>query len=141
VEDLLQGIPMSVHRAMFGMLIALTIGNAANAAHVARDGSVERLYGFCKSPDIKMRSSCAAYLQGFGAMMYFVGQASADTDRTPDRRTTLAEFGLCHQGMLTTADMIQAFVNWTEQNPKEWVNNGEFGVLASLREAWPCKMN
>jgi Rap1a immunity proteins len=139
VKHLLQGIPMTVHRPIFGMLIALMIGSAANAAHVARDGSVERLYGFCKSPDIKILDRCAAYIQGFGAMMYLVGQASADTDRTPDRRTTLAAFGLCHQGMVTTADMIRAFLNWTEQNRKDWDDNGEFGVLASLREAWPCK--
>jgi hypothetical protein len=34
--------------------------------------------------------------------------------------------------------MMRAFLNWTEQHPQEWDSKGELGVLAALREAWPC---
>jgi hypothetical protein len=117
------------------------VGNNASAAqNVGKPGSVQALYGVCKSPDIKIMSRCAAYIQGFGgAMMYMVGQASDETSLAPDGRNALSAFGLCHQGMVTVPEMIQTFLNWSEQNPKEWDSNGEFGVLASLREAWPCK--
>jgi tRNA U34 2-thiouridine synthase MnmA/TrmU len=119
---------MTVRRAIFGIFLAFVIGNNANAAdNVAKPGSVEKLYGVCKSPNIDIKVRCAAYIQGFGAMMYVV-----------EKRKTLAAFGVCQQETVTVAEMIQAFLNWTERNPKEWQENGEIGVLASLREAWPC---
>lgn len=130
---------MIVHRAILGMLVAVMISNGANAAdNFAKPGSVEKLYGVCKSPDIKILGRCAAYIQGFGAMMDIVGQASAETNPASDRRNALAAFGLCHQGMVTVPEMIRAFLNWTERNPNAWDERGEVGVLASLREAWPC---
>jgi hypothetical protein len=116
------------------------IGNNANAAdNVAKPGSVEKLYGVCKSPNPNIMFRCATYIQGFGTMMYIVGQASAESGLTPDKRDTLKAYALCHQETVPVADMIRVFLNWTERNPKEWQENGEIGVLASLREAWPCK--
>jgi hypothetical protein len=130
---------MTVRRAIFGIFLAFVIGNNANAAdNVAKPGSVEKLYGVCKSPNIDIKVRCAAYIQGFGAMMYVVGKASAETGLALEKRKTLAAFGVCQQETVTVAEMIQAFLNWTERNPKEWQENGEIGVLASLREAWPC---
>jgi len=131
---------MTVHRAIFGIFLAFVIGNDANAAgNLAKPGSVEKLYGACKSPDPNIMFKCAAYIQGFSTMMYIVRQASAESGLAPDKRDTLKAYGLCQQETVTVANMIQAFLNWTERNPNEWQESGELGVLDSLREAWPCK--
>jgi hypothetical protein len=96
------------------------------------------LYGFCKSPNYDIMIRCAGYIHGFSTMMILMGQASADPGLTPDRRDALRAYGLCHQETVPVADMMTAFLNWAERNPQERETNGEDGVLASLREAWPC---
>jgi hypothetical protein len=45
---------------------------------------------------------------------------------------------MCHQETVPVADMIQVFLNWTERHPQEWDEVGEYGILASFKEAWPC---
>jgi hypothetical protein len=130
---------MTVHRAIFGILIAFILGNSAIAADAGTNpDSVQKLYGVCKSPNANIMFRCAAYIQGFSTMMNIVGQASSGSAFDPDKRNVLKAYGLCHQEAVPVADMIRAFLNWTERNPQEWNTSGEFGVLASLREAWPC---
>ena len=36
--------------------------------------------------------------------------------------------------------MVQAFVNWAEQNPRDWETNRIVGVMTALRANWPCKV-
>jgi Rap1a immunity proteins len=130
---------MKLDRAILVVLFAFMVCGAAVAASMSTNpNSVTRLYGFCRSPYPGFMSRCAGYIQGFSKMMIIVGQASTDPGLPPDRRDALRAYGMCSQEAVPVAEMMRAFVNWTERNPQEWESNGEVGVLASLREAWPC---
>ena len=130
---------MSVHRTILGVLFVVLVGSAAIAASATSNpDSVTRMYGFCKSPNLSFMSRCATYIHGFSTMMTMVGEASAEPGLTPERRNTLRAFGLCSREKIPVPEMMRAFLNWTERNPQEWESNGEVGVLAALREAWPC---
>jgi Ssp1 endopeptidase immunity protein Rap1a len=130
---------MKVHRAILVVLLASMVGGAAIAASTSSNpNSVTRMYGFCRSTNLSFMSRCATYIHGFSTMMTMVGQASADPSLPPERRDALRAYGMCSQELVSVAEMMRAFVNWTERNPQAWESNGEVGVLASLREAWPC---
>ena len=72
---------------------------------------------------------CLGYISGIGDTMQVVG-VEALSDKTRD-------FAMC--GIARYNAMVQAFVNWAEKHPKRWEEPRRFGVMAALKELWPCK--
>jgi len=128
---------MSIQRAAFGIFLASVLNSSALGTAGANPNSVQKLYGVCKSPNPTVMFRCAAYIQGFSTMMHIVGEASAEAGLSADKRDALRAYGICHSA--SVPDMIRVFLNWTERHPQEWERDGEYGVLASLKEEWPCR--
>jgi hypothetical protein len=46
-------------------------------------------------------------------------------------------FSAC--GNRHTGAVRQAFINWVQNHPEHWTEDYMTGVMAALRETWPCR--
>lgn len=121
---------MNAFRTMlFCLLVAtpLAPARAADGEGVLKVGDLLR---FCKeekgSPH---KLVCLGYISGVGDAMQVIA-VEALSDQTRD-------FAIC--GIARYNAMVQAFVNWAEKHPERWEEPRRLGVMAALKELWPCK--
>jgi hypothetical protein len=104
---------------------------AAALSRATADDNVQSLYNLCKTGEGSQEFAlCVGYIGGIGSVMQFMG---AGLKQHPDLRP----FAIC--GTASNGAMVQAFVYWAGKNPREWTNKQTVGVMAALRENWPCQ--
>jgi hypothetical protein len=82
--------------------------------------SVQELYDWCKQPrDSGKFSYCMGFIRGVGQTMLGIGW-------------------MCQENKVTVGAMVQAFLNWAEQNPRHWEQPALVGVQVALSLTWPC---
>ena len=110
----------------------MTLGLVSPGHAIDSSQTVQALYQFCKSPDDRSRYGlCLGFITGVGDTMQLIG---VGVEQQPDN----APFGIC--GKPSYGAMVQAFVNWAEQNPGESESNRIVGVISALRANWPCRV-
>jgi hypothetical protein len=94
--------------------------------------NVQELYNNCK---ITARSDerifCTGYISAVAEQLRFSAGYKTLHPDVP------WPFVMCDPP--TSAVMVQAFVNWAEQNPQEWTTPRVIGVMIALAKNWPCK--
>jgi hypothetical protein len=104
-------------------------------------GSVQELYDWCKQPrDSVNFGYCLGFISGVGQMLLEIGPSSGlPTPPTWWMPPTIERrYGMCKENKVTFGAMVQAFLNWAEQNPRQWEKPALFGVAVALSLTWPC---
>jgi hypothetical protein len=112
-------------------LTAMTFCLFSPARALDSTQTVQGLYQFCKvGEDSPRYGLCIGYVAGVGDAMQIIGLG---VEQKPELRT----FAICDKPSYGT--MVQAFVNWAEQNPSSSESNRIVGVMKALRANWPCR--
>jgi hypothetical protein len=82
------------------------------------------------STDTQEYAMCVGYISGVGDQMRIISGGLGE-------HPAFEMFAIC--GSQSYGDMIQAFENWAEENPREWADRRALGVVAALSKKWPCK--
>lgn len=110
--------------AVIALVFALTFLNTENArADVGT--TVQTLYSNCSDTALRPADAfdngfCTGLVAGIGAMMNW--------QECPEQPGTTP----------TRGAMLRAFTNWAAKHPEAWSKSQIDGVVASLRETWPC---
>jgi len=121
---------MSRFRACL-ILAPMTLGLVSPGYAIDSSQTVQALYQSCKSPeDLPPHALCLGFIAGVGDAMQLIG---VGVEQKPDTRP----FAIC--GKPSYGAMVQAFIDWAEQNPRERESNRILGVMMALRANWPCK--
>jgi hypothetical protein len=126
---------MSVRRR-FGAELGLTLLLCALAwgpawAETFRALTVAELVALCRNAEPASAAACKAEVNSLARIMATLG-----TYATKDR----AGHGVCPSGNPTfdAAAATQAFLAWAQAHPDQGANAAGGGVIAALRERWPC---
>jgi Rap1a immunity proteins len=116
---------------MIGRIVAIGAALALSLSPaLANDTNVQSLYDACrKGEGTQEFALCVGYVSGIGDMLQVLGSA---TKEHPD----FQPFAIC--GDASYGAMTQAFINWVQNNPREWTESRLLGVVRALRENWPC---
>lgn len=102
---------------------------SATAAHSATTGNdtVQQLLNMCTMPPSSWEGEfCVAYVMGVGDALLANGMIGLNPE----------PFRMC--GKPSYGAMVQAFVNWAKENPREWTESRFGGVVLALAVTWPC---
>jgi hypothetical protein len=122
---------MSTFRAGL-ILAAMTIGLVSRGHAVDSSQTDQALYQLCKSPENSPPYGlCLGFISGVGDAMQLIG---VGVEREPETMP----FAICEKP--SYGAMVQAFINWAEQNPGKWESNRIVGAMTALRANWPCKV-
>jgi Rap1a immunity proteins len=111
------------------LIFSLVPTNAENPTH-----DVQELYTFCRA---SMSSAeygiCLGYVSGVVDMLQLlhIHKQSHPEDTNP--------FEICESP--SYGAVVQAYMNWAQNNPKEWSHHRVVGLLAAIVENWPCHPN
>jgi hypothetical protein len=114
--------------ALFVALTPLTL-----AAEPAKPNTVQELHDMCVSSDLGLRGICSGYISGVADMM--VGLPKLGLTGTPD--LPVSALSICFDTVKYGA-MTAAFDEWAEKHPELGNKLRLTGVIAALREKWPC---
>lgn len=120
----------------FGIVIAIACLLEAPAA-AATPVTVQDLYQQCSSTSDIAAISCINYLEGITDMMELIGTVEENPSVPYSSRTALAALSVCRP-VITGGQLRQVFVQWAEQNPKEWQNPKQGGAWLAIEKTWPC---
>jgi hypothetical protein len=127
-----------------GLALAVTAAPLLSLADVSKDNAspnVQKLLQECNAlqgsgePDAMDYSNfsyCIGYVGGIGDAMLANGQIVHPLNPV---------VSICDEGLISRGAMVQAFRNWAQKHPERWSDNDSLGVMAALRETWPCKAN
>lgn len=122
---------------LFRSIVAILILCSPAKAAEPTFRTIQDLLGDCKSDDVARKIGCIAYVSGVGDMM---GVVKIARQAVPDEEQVSWNFvAVCSTESITAGQMMQAFINWAEKNPKEWQKPIIVGAWNALRETWPCK--
>jgi hypothetical protein len=127
---------LSHHGVLAGCFVLMLLNGSAQAAS---NRTVQDLYTDCKSTEAAKQVSCIRFIDGISSAMLISGQLSLINSLAWHRRQIYSTMGMCPEQSLTQGQMRQAFVNWVERNPKEWQKMEYEGVIAAMKETWPCR--
>jgi Rap1a immunity proteins len=94
--------------------------------------TIQYLYEKCTSNLTADLGYCAGYISGVAGSM----QMAASALKLQEVHLNL---GWCSATTVSAGQMIQAFKNWHDKNPKLWGENQTLGVIGTIQENWPCK--
>ena len=108
--------------------------------HAAAEDNVEKLLRECSagSADSPLFEwfHCIGYITGIGDMMGLNGLLIAKYD---EGVINLNHLAFCPgKPAPTYGATLQVFKNWAQRHPERWGDKAFVGVIAALREAWPC---
>lgn len=94
--------------------------------------NTEHLLKWCKQPETSANHAfCVGFVSGIAEMMKLVALTAHGHFRM--------NYGMCVSDPDPGGNAeVQAFINWTEKNPKNWGMLNEVGVILALSETWPC---
>jgi Rap1a immunity proteins len=110
------------------LALALTVAPPLSRADAPSD-NVQELLGMCNAEEDYKKISCLSYVSGIGDAMLLNGKIDP-----------LGQMSICAE-KITYGAMEQAFKNWAQKHPERWGHLRYVGVIAALRESWPCKAN
>ena len=97
----------------------------------------------CTKPVLDAEGTfCVAFISGVAEQMIATGvvfrQRRAEGGFLDgDDRLDMSFLSACTKASFGA--MVQAFINWAEKHPEKWSTSRQLGVMASLRETWPCE--
>jgi hypothetical protein len=94
--------------------------------------TIQGLYDDCKNYSSVQSSFCLGYISGIGDAMHFI---EGFRKKMPD----VESFAMC--GAPSYGAMVQAFINWAEKHPEDWMRSRVYGVMLALGQTWPCESN
>ncbi len=111
------------------LLCALAWGPARSETFRAL--TVDELARLCRDPNPASAAACKAEVNSLAQIMATVGKYA-----TEDR----SGHGLCPSGdpQFDPAAATQAFLAWAQAHPDQGPSAAGGGVIAALRERWPC---
>jgi len=114
------------------LLVAATAPGPVSRAHaIDSSQTVQALHRSCKSAEgSSPYDLCLGFIAGVGDAMQLLGFGV-------EQKPEFAPFAICSRPSYGT--MVQAFVDWAEQNPGKSDSNRIVGVMTALRANWPCK--
>lgn len=121
---------------MFKLAAAALISGAACCSPAFASDDVQALLIKCNAESSSLdvvlclgRISGMSDLMGFNGYLLKSGRGSEP----------LRQFSTCPGDPIPTygAD-VQAFKNWAQKHPEHWTDPDILGVIAALRETWPC---
>lgn len=127
---------LSHHGVLVGCFV-LTLMNTPALA--ASNRTVQDLYTDCKSTENAKQVSCIRFIDGMSSAMMISGRLSLMNSLEWHQRMLYSTMGMCPEQSLTPGQMRQAFVNWVERNPTQWQQLEYEGVVAAMKETWPCR--
>jgi len=103
----------------------------AAPAETFRALTVDELAALCRDPNPASAAACKGEVNSLAQIMATLGKYA-----TEDR----AGHGLCPSGnpQFDPAVAVQAFLAWAQAHPDQGANGAGGGVIAALRERWPC---
>src|SRR5262245_26641857 len=127
-------------RSLTALVMLLSLLTPVPAAHAAAvvPKTLQDLYTDCKSTNGPRRLQCVSYIEGLGGYMGLLGGLYRSPKSDDIAKAVFAPMSMCAPDRTTIGEWVQAFVNWTEKNPKERTQSKRYGVWIALREAWPC---
>ncbi len=85
----------------------------------------------------EMREFCK---KGHDSYTYCLGMIAGLVYMFAVNQQTDARFKACiPKSGITGGQITQEFLNWADDNPKEWQRDGVWGMATVIRETWPCK--
>lgn len=100
------------------------------------DTSVQSLYQWCQDENDVKAVACMAYAAGVADVM--VRNSTLRHQLDGDDRERLSLYAVCAKGA-TFGAAGQAFMNWAAKHPDRSTEPRVDGVMAALRDTWPCK--
>jgi hypothetical protein len=94
--------------------------------------SIQALYRQCTSSEPVSHAYCAGFIEGVAGSMIA-------SDSVLQSKNLHLNMGWCADENPTVEQMIQAFKNWHDKNPQFWDKQKVIGVIASMRDVWPCR--
>jgi hypothetical protein len=122
-------------RTALAFLIAQCITVSSALAKEKQD--VQQLLRQCTKPvATEEQVFCVAFISGVAEQMITNGFT---LDRFTDNEVRREMLFLSACTKASFGAMVQAFVKWAESHPEQWGTPRQLGVMAALRETWPCK--
>jgi hypothetical protein len=120
------------------MIALITVAAITNSYPTRADGNfytVQKILELCEQPN-----GSPAKTQCFG-LIVGVAQTSALIEMMLVAKTDpVSDLIACHNSVAPTSGAeAQAFVNWAKRHPEHWSRPAAVGVIAALRQTWPCK--
>lgn len=127
------GEQMTLRASIFGMMALCFTASSA----LAETRNVQDLHRQCtKAVATAEQIFCVAFISGVAEQMIANGQV-LDQVKNDDDRVLMLFLSACTKASFGA--MIQAFIKWAENHPDKWDTPRQLGVMAALRETWPCK--
>jgi Rap1a immunity proteins len=114
-------------------MVLVAIGGSSTST-LAADYTTQDLLQDCRAEN---KSFCMGYLAGAAGILLDLHDHGTDTVPTKQENVRLV-VSACPAGV-TFGAMRQAFINWAEKHPKEWVFSASNGAKLALQETWPCR--
>ena len=93
--------------------------------------SVEDLYRMCETPITSPEHAvCLGYISAVGDLL----QSLSAHERL---HAEVEPLEMC--GSPTYGALVEAFVGWSKENPRQRASHRMEGVMQALMEHWPCK--
>jgi hypothetical protein len=120
--------------------IALAAALVLAGPAMAEDFTTSSLRLVCMSRDRAAQLYCKGYFTGVLDMTMMAGAYRDQLESPKDREILARTGGVCygHNENVAVDAVVQIFLNWATQHPKEWSRLAPFGAIAAMREAWPC---
>ncbi len=118
--------------ARFGLTLLLCVlASGAARGETFRALTVAELVALCRTTEPISAAVCKAEVNSLAQIMTTVGTYVAEGR---------AGHGLCPSGTprVDAAAATQAFLAWAGAHPDQGANAAGAGVIAALREHWPC---
>lgn len=127
-------------RSVAGSLVALLVMTATIQAEESKKDDVQSLYYQCKKSETNMGFGyCIGYISGIGSQMMWTSHTIEHiTDF--NQRLEVGFVSACAKSFVSNGAMVQAFINWAEKHPEEWVTDKQLGVIQAIRGTWPCDL-
>lgn len=117
---------------------AAVIGAASYSSNAYSDESIQTLLQECNNQDdVSDQLHCVGYVGGVSDMMNVNGLLITQYH---EGSANLVKFAICPGKPTPTYGVkLQVFKNWGQRHPERWGEQDFVGVIAALREAWPCR--
>ena len=141
---------------LLAVAVIALVAALAGTAHAAPT-TVQQLYEYCKEPGnvnnlegmqrfrrIQDVWLCHGYIGGVFDVVEAAGNVhdAIVNDKSAAAPYTLHQIaplsGCNIPNDLTNGAITQIFINWAEQNPKQWSEPAGWGIMQAFSEAWPC---